>query len=164
MELTSGWQRPITAEEKLKIYDLMFRGISLVEVCKTIGVQRQAVWEEGKRDPAFAAKVKEIREESAHDLVDMLRNITIGCETMVDVNVARLKSDNAKWEASKRNPSVYGERLEVNVQTLDLTAVLNAASSRVLPMLQARQPNSRVVEETIALADADHEDALDDLI
>ena len=82
-------------------------------------------------DPIFAKSFSEARAEGlemrADELLDIANDLTI------DVNRARLKSDNIKWILSKRKPGTYGDKLDLNVnQVVDIGTALQAAKSRLV--------------------------------
>lgn len=56
-----------------------------------------------------------------------------------DSNSARVRIQALQWLAAKRNPRVYSDKqtIDMNVRTVDLTAIIQAANAR---LAQARQP------------------------
>lgn len=56
-----------------------------------------------------------------------------------DSGLVRAQVDTLKWAARIRNPQVFSDKaqLDVNVRTVDLTAIINAANAR---LAAARQP------------------------
>lgn len=146
-------------EEKSLIIAGIIAGKTLIEVSREIGITSEVVYRGCRYDPVFAKDLSEARAHVSHDLVDSLITIADGCNDLTDVSIAKLKSDNIKWMASKRAPSVYGDRLDVNVhQTVDLSQVLRAAESRTIPLLEAKQ---KVIDSVslpvIETSDDDHE-------
>lgn len=134
-------------------------GKTLVEVSREIGVTSEAVYRWSRVDPVFARDLADARTHVSHDLVDSLITIADSCNDLTDVGIAKLKSDNIKWLASKRAPQVYGDRIDVNVnQTVDLSQVLRAAESRTIPLLEAKQRIIDSVSHTpIEVIDVDDE-------
>ncbi len=57
----------------------------------------------------------------------------------IEPNHARVKIQALQWLAAKRNPRVYSDKtqMDVNVRTVDLTAIILAANAR---LAQARTP------------------------
>jgi hypothetical protein len=54
-------------------------------------------------------------------------------DTVEDSNRARVMIDARKWIASKMNPSVYGDRIDVNVtKTVDIRGALERAMQRAI--------------------------------
>jgi hypothetical protein len=66
---------------------------------------------------------------------DELAEKTLGyADEYVDVQRARLQSENVRWLLSKVKPETYGDRLDLNVaERPDLNAALIAARARALP-------------------------------
>lgn len=61
----------------------------------------------------------------------------------IDPAFARVHVDYLKWLAAKRNPRTYSDKaqLDVNVRTLDLTRIIEAANARL-----AGAPRARILE------------------
>jgi hypothetical protein len=60
----------------------------------------------------------------------------------VDPNRARLKVDLRRWVASKFNASLYGDKLDVNVnQTVDIGAALLEARRRARDVIETESVN-----------------------
>lgn len=96
--------------------------------------------------PDFQVAFEHARQEGLEHLADGLMTAH---QDEVDVQRARLKSDNAKWLLSKRKPSVYGDKVDIHVsQTIDITAALTEARSRALP-----QPEPDVIEVPVKKAE-----------
>jgi hypothetical protein len=56
-----------------------------------------------------------------------------------DPHRARIRIDTRKWIASKMNPKLYGEKLDVNVnQTVDIASILTEARARAVTELTQR--------------------------
>jgi hypothetical protein len=88
--------------------------------------------------PDFLNTFEQARQEGLEHLAD---GLITAHEDEVDVQRARLKSDNAKWLLSKRKPSVYGDKVDIHVsQTIDISAALAEARSRaVIDVTPAQQ-------------------------
>lgn len=75
--------------------------------------------------------------------------------TRRDAQYARLHVDTLKWAAAKRNPRLYSDKaqLDVNIKTIDLTRVINDANAR---LAAARRPqlqdvvDAEIVQRAIA--------------
>lgn len=61
----------------------------------------------------------------------------------IDPAFARVHVDYLKWLAAKRNPRTYSDKsqVDVNVRTLDLTRIIEAANARL-----AGAPRARILE------------------
>ncbi|HEY5636269.1 MAG TPA: hypothetical protein VIS77_05155, partial [Burkholderiales bacterium] len=69
--------------------------------------------------------------------------------TGLDPAHARMRVDTLKWAARIRNPRLYGDKaqLDVNVRTVDLTRIIEAANARLAAAQAARA--GHVVEGTL---------------
>lgn len=82
----------------------------------------------------------EAREASADALFD---EAMVNARTDVDKELAqhvRTRIDTLKWAARIRNPRLYGDRsaVDVNVRTVDLTAIIRDANARLAASQQGR--------------------------
>jgi hypothetical protein len=129
----------LTEEQQEFILASVVRGESIKSICLKLNIPMHHVYDYAFKDPLFDKKMDRARVMNAHLLVDELMHVTDGCETLSQVQRAKVWSDNAKWVASKMEPTKYGENLNVNVSHhLDLSSILLAAENRVLPLLQAK--------------------------
>ena len=110
-----------------------------------------------RADPAREAEYQKAREDSADAFMDLaMRESQCGPRKLIatdgtpvlddagkpvvvagDAAVARVRVDTLKWAARIRNPRLYGDKqqLDVNVKTIDLTRTIQEANAR----LQAAQ-------------------------
>lgn len=88
-------------------------------------------------DPEARRAWEEAREQSADTFFDQM--LDIANNPGPDPKDARVRFDTLRWIAGKRNPRYYGEKaqLDVNVKTVDLTAVIAQANDR---LARARSP------------------------
>lgn len=67
---------------------------------------------------------------------NLARKLALDCVDIADTDAdpvrARVRIQARQWLAAKYAPKEYGERLDVNVQTVDLTDALREARERVL--------------------------------
>lgn len=89
----------------------------------------------------------EAREASADAFMD--EAVDIAFNYSLDAADARARADILKWAARVRNPRLYGDRaaLDVNVRTVDLTRIIEAANARL-----ASAVGGRVLEHGARLA------------
>lgn len=100
--------------------------------------------------PDFQNIFEQARQEGLEHLADGLMTAH---DDHVDVQRARLRSDNAKWLLSKRKPQIYGDKIDVHVsQTIDITTALQEARKRV-PAL-ASVPNESDIIDVPQIRDA----------
>ncbi len=99
------------------------------------------------KDPFLEAAYGRARQDRA-DL--MVEEITTIADTEPDAQRARNRIDARKWVASKMQPQVYGDRLDLNVTSVvDIGAALSEAQSRVLKNRQSQQlQESQVIDIT----------------
>jgi hypothetical protein len=85
--------------------------------------------------PALNAEWQLAREESADAFAEKgLAELEKELPTQAAVGAARARADYYRWLASKRNPRTYSEKaqLDVNVKTIDLTRIIEAANARII--------------------------------
>lgn len=112
------------------VVDSLASGKTMEDSAQAAGVHLSTVREWFVRDVQFHTACLRAREFAADLSVDNLERIA---ESEPDVNRARLRCDNIKWRASKHNPKVYGDRIDVNHSgNIDISAALNEASQRAL--------------------------------
>ena len=89
----------------------------------------------------------EARERSADAFMDMA--LDAADNRGLDPAHARVRIDTLKWAARIRNPRLYGDKaqLDVNVRTIDLTRIIEAANQRL-----AAAQGGRVLEHEPARA------------
>ena len=93
------------------------------------------------------------REESADAFMDDAMHAAYN--RGLDPAHARVRIDTLKWAARIRNPRLYGDKaqLDVNVKTVDLTRIISEANQR-LAAAQAARLTGQVVEGEVIRAGA----------
>ena len=144
-------------------------GAGIKQAIEAQGLQTEWVRAFRASDPAADGDWMRAKEESADaysdEGLDVARNpVKIikpgepGNETgtqpliiKVDPASARVHVDYLKWLSAKRNPRVYSDRaqLDVNVKTLDLTRIISEANARL-----ANAPRGRILEHDQGSNDA----------
>jgi hypothetical protein len=120
-----------TEEQLTTAIDLATKGEPLKNIIAAIITDEVAFWAYRQHYPDFQNKFEQARQEGLEHLADGL--MTAHSDD-IDVQRARLKSDNHKWLLSKRKPSVYGDKVDIHVsQTIDIAGALEEARSRALP-------------------------------
>lgn len=122
-------------DEQLKIaIELASQGKPLREIITQIVSSEYEFWLYRQHDSDFNNLFEQARQEGLEHIADDLMTIA---DDYVDVQRARLKSDNAKWLLSKRKPQIYGDKVDIHVsQTIDISGALNEARSRAFPVRQ----------------------------
>lgn len=134
-------RKKISDEMKADIVERIFVGQSSRSICTELTIKRSALWTELKDDPLFEKNVRDARESFCHELASDLLVVADNCETMIDIQRARLKSENIRFVISKLAPRTFGDNIQVNVNhTLDLSRVLAAAAARVAPIRHLETP------------------------
>lgn len=120
-----------------------------------------------KRSPDLAREYEEARQAQAMSMADQVIDIA---DSERDSARARNMIDARKWLASKLDPRVFGDRLELNIeQSVSIKSALQAAEARVLrPISDLRNvQEAQVIEynDQITHEPADNEsEALNDLL
>lgn len=98
------------------------------------------------RSPDRLAAWDAAREQSADAYADMILDVA---NNHKDSNSARVRIQALQWLAAKRNPRTYNEKsqLDVNVRTVDLTRIIEAANAR----LAAAQAGRVIEAESVRL-------------
>ena len=85
-------------------------------------------------DPHLIALVRKLEAYSQDELADRLLNL----DEEMEIEKAVLRSRNIQWYLSRKNASKYGDRLRVEVTTLDLNSALEEARSRVIDTVSVK--------------------------
>ena len=107
-------------------------GISTVnQAIKAAGLTRDDVRVYRKLTAGADSAWKEAKEERADSLADEIHATLNNSD--LDPAYARVKIDALKWLAAKFYPHFYNDKaqLDINVKTLDLTSIVNAAQARL---------------------------------
>lgn len=89
------------------------------------------------------------REASADAFADQAQDIANN--PGADSRSARVRLQALQWLASKRNPRVYSEKaqLDVNVRTVDLTKVIQDAQARLAASRTAQVVEGQVIRQAL---------------
>lgn len=118
----------LTEEQKSRALVLAIEGKTTTYIADELCMTQYDFWKARQHDPSFSAKYNDARREGVHSQVDRLDNIH---EEHPDPQVMRVISDNIKWKASKLNSTIYGDRLDLNVNhTVDIGGALKEARQR----------------------------------
>lgn len=117
------------------------------DACKAAGVHRGALYAYMMEDQAARREWEIAREQSADECAEKVLDIANNPDT--DATRARVRMDAYRWLAAKRNPRQYSDKaqLDVNVRTVDLTRIIEAANAR---LAAAQAP--RVIEGEVMRA------------
>lgn len=116
------------------------------------GLIRADLWAYRHGKPDLVAAWYDAIKDSADSFVDQMVDVMSEADT--NAKGARVKASILQWIAEKRDPDRYGQRTraDINVKTVDLTAIIKDANAR---LAAAKQPQL-VQGERIITADADN--------
>jgi hypothetical protein len=118
----------LTDEQKENLVELLQEGKTYKYAAAEVLTTPSQIAKERKKDPVFAAKCDEARKFGFDILADSLLDIP---DCNVDVQRARLLSDNIKWLLARRASASYGDRMQVeHKHTVDLRGALSQAKER----------------------------------
>ena len=125
-----------------QVCDHIAQGKSLRQLDKVIGVSPQRVLRQCSADRKFAeqyARAVAMRAElNADRLNDIVNDILDG---KITPEAGRAAADQIKWHASKLLPKVYGDRLEIDVVSINITDAIERRQAQLLeqsvPLLPA---------------------------
>lgn len=109
---------------------------SIRTLCKSMGCSTRTLFNKIERDPQFAQDWARARHEGLQLLADDLLTAADGTE---DVQRAKLRSENYRWLLARRLVSEYGDRLDLNLNVLDLRGALALANERRVALVQQQQ-------------------------
>lgn len=136
----------LSDEQKFEAIKLALQGTHIKDIAEGIFVDVMFFWKARQNDPSFDNAFAQARQEGLELLADDL--MTIADDETKDVLRQRLKSDNYKWLLSKRNPKIYGDRIDLNVnQTVDIGAALKEAKERTAPRLNESEPTPILITD-----------------
>jgi hypothetical protein len=127
-----------------QVCERLAEGAVVTVIAVELGFHPSTLLEWRERYPNYAASYARAEQIGFHTLAEKLLTIA---RQEGDVQRQRLESDNIKWYLGKRNPRVYGDRLDVNiVQTIDIGSALTEARARAL----------RPMSDQLTIDDADY--------
>lgn len=122
------WARDSKVESFLR---MMAFGSTPAAACEKLGIHYTQPYNWRKQEPTFARTMDRARRVGEQHLEQRLLDIPFE----EDPAVARLFSENAKWVLGRRNPSVYGDKVEVNT-----TATISIRDAMKEGMERASRP------------------------
>lgn len=124
----------LSVDEMSAILEFAAKGASLKDIAGQIGM---SVWNFTivlKRDPIFKRRLQQARELGftvrAENLSEIVRD-----NVFDDPNHLRVMLDTEKWLLSKLHPSVFGDRIAVQVETVDISGAMQEAKRRALRVI-----------------------------
>lgn len=122
--------------------DALADGVMIKDILAAEGLSRRDLRTWLAAEPARRAEWELAREASADAFHDEALQVTrspyvqgTDGATPIRMDPAQVRNlvDTLKWAARIRNPKMYGEKaqLDVNVRTVDLTSIINGANARL---------------------------------
>lgn len=139
-KILAGWPSLIAA---------VADGANIGKACDALGVTRDHVRIYQLENAAAREEWIQAREASADAFADMAREIADNPGT--DSKAARVKLQALMWLAARRNPRLYSERsqIDVNVRTLDLTRIIQDANARLAAAQVGRIVDGQVLRAAL---------------
>lgn len=115
-------------------------GDLIKDVLGAAGISRHELNAYKSGNARLVAEWDAAREASADSFMDQALEEALADKTQFEAAHVRTRIDTLKWAARIRNPRAYGEKqqLDVNVKTVDLTRIIEAANARVQAAQVAR--------------------------
>lgn len=145
---SGGHNKVYSPEVAQRIIELFSQGKMVSEVSEIIGVGIDAIQRWRLADAKFDRECSRAQDLGFEIQADTLTTIP---DTYIDVQRARLKSENLRWLLARRAAHRYGDRIEVNVnQSVDISAALAEAKQRSIRD-QSEIEDAQVIEATALL-------------
>jgi hypothetical protein len=106
--------------------------------CAAHGFKRQDLLLFRQGNAELTAAWYDAMKDSADAFLDKLTDVMVESET--NAKGARVKASILQWLAEKRDPDKYGQRTraDINVKTVDLTAIIKDANARLAAAKEPR--------------------------
>lgn len=106
-------------------------GARVDKTCESYGISTAQLWLFRNRDPELRAAWHDAMKDSADAYVQKAQQVIE--DDTVNPKAARVKLSGYQWLAEKRDPDKYGQRTkaDINVRTVDLTAIIQDANARL---------------------------------
>jgi hypothetical protein len=123
-----------------RITEHILTGHGLMDFCVKNGIKRATVRKWIDEDPDRVKQLHSARTMAADAYVELATKVLDEAErddngqlTGPGVNLAKYRSDNYKWLASRMDPKTYGDKQTIEVtQRISITSALNEALGRVI--------------------------------
>jgi len=132
----TNWGRPEKYKPELlkELIAQMVDGQSLKQICDAAGLVYRVIWGRIQADEGLSLLYARARQDYIHARVASMDTIAM---TEPDVQRARLRCDNIKWEAARVLPKDYSDKLNLthggNIQhDVSLRAWLESHSGKTL--------------------------------
>ncbi len=120
-----------TEEQKALAIEMAIDGETIGRIVDALCTTRKIFYMYRQQYPSFENAFARACQEGLDCIAEDMRDTA---RTETDVQRARLIVDTDKWILSKLKPSLYGDRIDVNInQTIDISGALKEARNRALP-------------------------------
>jgi len=127
-----------------EIINLYSDGMQIKGIREWMGFS-SSEWNEGmEKFPNLRTAIQDARLARSDERVQGMYDVAK--DENMDVSRAKLIIDTIKWEASKLIPQIYGDRLAIEVKTIDIRDGLKAAEQNVLEGIIERKLLERLEE------------------
>lgn len=109
--------------------DLAANGAPIKEVAASLGLSQLMFAKLLQRDPVLAGRMRQARELGYITRAESL-STEAKLNTYGDVNHLRVVIDTEKWLLSKLHPAVFGDKIALQVETVDVSGALKEAKER----------------------------------
>lgn len=110
------------------------KGASLKDIASILGCSVRIMMAILKKDPIFKRDLAQAREIGFTARAEELREI-VADNVWGDANHLRVMVDTEKWILSKLHPAVFGDRIAVQVETVDISGAMKEAKERTLKVI-----------------------------
>jgi hypothetical protein len=145
----SNEKRTLIAQHWPGILDKIRHGARIDLTAAEYGLTRADMWAYRHAQPDLVAQWYDAIKDSADAFVDQM--VAVMDDAGADAKAARVRLAGLQWIAEKRDPDRYGQRTraDINVKTVDLTAIIKDANARL-----AASKQGRIIEhDTISITD-----------
>lgn len=118
-----------STEEIDAALDLASTGAPIKDIAASLCVSVLGFQKMLQRDPILYAKFRQARETGYTIRAESMREIA-NLNIYGDVNHLRMVLDTEKWLLSKLHPQVFGDRIAVQVESVDVGGALKEARDR----------------------------------
>ena len=109
--------------------DAASEGKTLRDIAEAMGCNYSQLNYYCKQNPQFKHDLDQAREQGWYLQADLLRTLTKD-NPNADFQKLRLEADNIKWLLARMMPSIFGDRLEVKIERVDIAGALFEAKVR----------------------------------
>lgn len=132
--MNQGMYITLTAEEIAEVLEFAAQGAAFKDIARKVGMNVWKFSEMLRRDPIFKRELAQAREigftTRAENLSEIVQNNAFN-----DANHLRVIVDTEKWILSKLHPAIFGDRIAVQVETVDISGAMQEAKQRALRVI-----------------------------